>query len=87
MHREIKDARKLTHQYSMPTQNLLLETDPPLLHADVQLDLTLGDFRVQLGFQLADIVYHIIDMGCHWAISGRLASGLGADRDVSRLRT
>jgi hypothetical protein len=57
----------------MPTQNLLLEKDPPFLHADVQLDSTLGDFRVQLSFQLADFVHQIVDMGCHWAISGRLA--------------
>ena len=71
----------------MPPQNLLLEKDPPFLHADVQLNSTLGDFRVQLGFQLADFVHQLVDLGCHWAISGRLASDLarGADGDESRL--
>jgi hypothetical protein len=49
----------------MPTQNLLLEKDPSFLHANVKLDSTLGDFRVQFGFQLADFVHQIVDIGRH----------------------
>ena len=68
----------------MPAQNLLLEKDAPFFHANVQLNSTLRDFRVQLGFQLADFLHQIIDMGCHLATSSRLASD-GADYGGSRL--